>query len=339
MPYNSRMFSQLTDIVNIEVLQDLVDNLWKSSGLPTRLVDPHGRVLASAGYRTNLCGVFLPRQRHRPGPCFEVAPGQQLPGEEDRSYCPFASIGVPVVVAGRHMANLFICQFFHASPAESLVRDLVAGSGRSEDHCRAILHSVPVISRERVREILVFYEMMVRLLDEMGRNKLAAMESQAQVVASENKFRSIVECTPLGVLLYDLQADGRLLFAGGNPAADHILGMQLESCVGQTIEEIFPPLVLTEIPHRFRAVCAGVRFGPEEIVYRTDNTSGIYEVHAFPTESNRIAVLFSDITERKEREAEARLPATFRRAACRNFHPLHGTGQCPDRPGDRSGAG
>ena len=40
---------------------------------------------------------------------------------------------------------------------------------------------------------------------------------------SEEKFRNIVESSPMGIHMYKLEPDGRLIFTGANPAADAIL--------------------------------------------------------------------------------------------------------------------
>jgi len=40
---------------------------------------------------------------------------------------------------------------------------------------------------------------------------------------SEEKFRKIVESSPMGMHMYELDPKGRLVFTGSNPAADSIL--------------------------------------------------------------------------------------------------------------------
>ncbi len=40
----------------------------------------------------------------------------------------------------------------------------------------------------------------------------------------EQRFRNIVEAIPVGLLIYHLESDGRLVFSGSNSAAGRILG-------------------------------------------------------------------------------------------------------------------
>ena len=134
---------------------------------------------------------------------------------------------------------------------------------------------------------------------------------------SEAKFRSIVESSPVGMHLYRLEAEGRLVFTGANPAADAILGVDHSRFPGKTIEEAFPSLADTEIPDRYRRVCtSGEAFHTEHVEYSDDRIRGAFEVHAFRVGPGSLAVAFSKITERKRaeqaiRESEANLSAVM----------------------------
>ena len=69
---------------------------------------------------------------------------------------------------------------------------------------------------------------------------------------SEEKFRNIVEASPMGMHMYQLEADQQLIFIDANPAANQILGVDCQQFVGKTIEEAFPALVQTEVPEKYR---------------------------------------------------------------------------------------
>ena len=71
-------------------------------------------------------------------------------------------------------------------------------------------------------------------------------------IDSEGKYNRIIESSPLGIHMYCLESDNKLIFRGANPAADKILGVENKQFIGKTIEEAFPPLVDSEIPHKYR---------------------------------------------------------------------------------------
>ncbi len=135
---------------------------------------------------------------------------------------------------------------------------------------------------------------------------------------SQERSRSIIESSPVGMHLYQLQDDGRLVFIAANPAADQILRVDNSQFIGKTIEEAFPPLAETEVPDRYRRVCAsGELWKTEQLTYEDDLISGAYEVHAFRTDGNSMVTMFSDITERRRAEEALRDHFEFERLISR----------------------
>ena len=100
---------------------------------------------------------------------------------------------------------------------------------------------------------------------------------------SEGRVRSIVESSPMAILLYELEPSGRLVLTASNPAGDRVLGIPVAALVGRTIEEAFPGLVGTEAPDRYRRICADGGSWEAEVEYGDDRFRGVYEVHAFQT--------------------------------------------------------
>ncbi len=124
---------------------------------------------------------------------------------------------------------------------------------------------------------------------------------------SEKKFRNIIEAIPLGMHMYQLEPDGRLLFIGANPAADQILGVDNHQFVGKSIEEAFPALAKTEIPEQYRLVASsGQVWQTDQIVYEENQIAGVFGVHAFQTSPGKMVAAFLDITGRKRAETEIR---------------------------------
>ncbi|HQF08502.1 MAG TPA: PAS domain S-box protein [Spirochaetota bacterium] len=124
---------------------------------------------------------------------------------------------------------------------------------------------------------------------------------------TKNWYRSIITSIPIGMHLYRLEPDGRLIFDGANPAADRILGVDNSVFIGRTIEEAFPALTETEVPRRYREVAStGTPWFTEQVDYDENFIRGAFEVHAFRIGSNRMAAAFTDITVRKRAEAALR---------------------------------
>lgn len=156
---------------------------------------------------------------------------------------------------------------------------------------------VPQASQENRQEVLQ------RLEQELD-NRAQTEEALRQ---SEKRFRSIIDSTPMGIHLYRLEDNDRLIFCGANPAADVILGMDHQACIGQTLEETFPPLINTDIPERYRQICTeGLPWKAGQVDYHNPHVNGRFEVHAFQTGPNMMASMFMDITERQQTQETLR---------------------------------
>ncbi len=148
-------------------------------------------------------------------------------------------------------------------------------------------------------------ELLARLKNAINHKRLESKSKQIEEALrkSEEKFRNIVESSPIGIHMYKLEHDGQLVFTGANPTADAILGIDNKQFVGKTIEEAFPSSGKTEVPERYRRVCAtGEPWHTEQIDYEDEQIKGAFEVHAFQTSSGVMATMFRDITERRQRE-------------------------------------
>ncbi len=132
------------------------------------------------------------------------------------------------------------------------------------------------------------------------RQRVRQLESQIG-----ERLRDMLESSPMGMHLYELQPDNRLVFVGANAAANHILGVDHTQFVGKTIEEAFPPLAETEIPQHYRRVAAeGDLWQTEQVAYQDAQIAGAYQVYAVQTAPRFMAAVFMDITERKQAEDE-----------------------------------
>lgn len=124
---------------------------------------------------------------------------------------------------------------------------------------------------------------------------------------SERRLRSIIDSAPFGAHMYELRADGALIFLGANRSADQILHINHQQYAGKPIEEIFPPLAETDVPAAYRLVASsGQNYETEQITYKDQVIQGAFEVHAVQTGPQRMVAFFREITERKKMEEEVK---------------------------------
>ena len=131
--------------------------------------------------------------------------------------------------------------------------------------------------------------------------------AQEEMQALEERFKLAIEALPMGLYLYHLEDDNRLIFSGYNPAADRIIGVDNSLFIGKTLEEAFPPLADTPIPEAYLKVARdGGVWHDDQVVYEHEEITGAYEVVAFQLKPGDVGVMFWDVTERKKAEESQR---------------------------------
>ena len=145
-----------------------------------------------------------------------------------------------------------------------------------------------------------------KLICALARDITARKETEDALRVSEEKFRSIVEASPMAMYLYQLAEDGRLVLTGANPAADKETSIKHEKLFGKTVEEAFPKLAGTDIPEMYREVARG-NLGTQSFVihyHEEGRIEGHFDVRVFQTVPGAIVVAFTDISERIKIEEE-----------------------------------
>lgn len=141
------------------------------------------------------------------------------------------------------------------------------------------------------------------LMDSVSKT-LDQKKAEQALVKSEETLRSIIHETPIGIHIYEYAQDS-LILSGANPAADLILGINHSELIGKKIADAFPMLAESDISDRYLEVLqTGKTWHTEQMGYEDANISGIYEILCFRIFLDQIAVMFLDVTTRKQEELE-----------------------------------
>jgi PAS domain S-box-containing protein len=208
---------KLIDIVDIGVLRDLFESFSQATGTVAAVLDLEGNVLVATGWR-DICTQF---HRRNPGTacrCLESdtrLAGQPKAGERYTVYrCEngLVDAAVPIVVAGRHVGNLFTGQFLLSPPDEAYFKRQAAEFGFDEGAYLAALARVPVFTDHQVETTMAFLCRLAVAIGEMGVARLRSNRELAQrnraenaLVASERQKRLIIETVPDLVWLKDIE--------------------------------------------------------------------------------------------------------------------------------------
>jgi PAS domain S-box-containing protein len=123
----------------------------------------------------------------------------------------------------------------------------------------------------------------------------------------ETRLKQFIDASPLGVHIYDLDKEDELIFSGYNPSADKILNIDHSKLLNKNIYEAFPRLLNTDIPKIYKTIAKnGKQINYGTVDYDDNIIRGSFDVSAIQIEPGKIAVFFSDITDRKKSENELR---------------------------------
>ncbi|MDD4947367.1 MAG: PAS domain S-box protein [Gallionella sp.] len=135
----------------------------------------------------------------------------------------------------------------------------------------------------------------------------ASRDTTVQMAQQYTFTQSVLDNAPMGIHLYRLEADQRMVFTGANPAADRILRMENRQFIGKTIEQAFPLLAHTEVPDLYRRIAReGGEWEGDQIVYDGSAIGGAFRIKAFQTMPGQMAVFFEDVTLARQQELSLR---------------------------------
>ncbi|HKI62002.1 MAG TPA: PAS domain S-box protein [Mariprofundaceae bacterium] len=141
--------------------------------------------------------------------------------------------------------------------------------------------------------------MIIRDVSERERNNVA-------LKASELKYRLLFENMTTAFALHEIICDAQgkpvdYRFLEANPAFEELTGIPADGLLGKTVREVLPGTEDYWIEEYGKVALTGESIAIEHYARELNRT---YDVLAFSPEPSRFAVLFNDITERKQAEAK-----------------------------------
>lgn len=231
---------RLSELLDLTSIQNMADAHYRAAGMPVGIIDAiDGSILVGSGWQ-DICVKF-----HRANPdslqrCREsddYIKGHLVEGEDCHYKCKNGlwDIGIPIVVSGRHLATMFLGQFFYEgeTPDRDFFIQLAHKFGFDVDEYLAALDRVPVFSREKVDYILEYDKTLVSFIADLAKHALLKIESDKVIQENERKFHAIFDKTYqfLGLL----SIDGSLLEA--NKTALRFCGVEEADVIGKPFWE------------------------------------------------------------------------------------------------------
>jgi PAS domain S-box-containing protein len=249
----------LSDIIDAEILQSIMDDFYQITGMLGAVVDVSGEVLVAVGWQ-DICTKF-----HRCNPdtlkhCIEsdTILTQGVPEGTFKAYqCKnnMWDIVTPIMVGERHVGNVFMGQYFLEGdvPDIELFRKQAIKYGFDETEYLAALERVPRFSKETVNAGMQFYSKLAGIISTLSfstiqQSKMLAERKlvefdliKAKVKAEENQklYEDLVQSSHN--LIWKCDLEGRFTFL--NSAWENTHGYKVEEMLGRPFSDFQRPEV------------------------------------------------------------------------------------------------
>ena len=305
---------RLSDLLDLTIIQKMADAHYLAAGMPIGIIDAiDGSILVGSGWQ-DICVKF-----HRANPvslqrCREsdnYIKGRLVEGEACHYKCKNGlwDIGMPIVVAGRHLATMFLGQFFYKgeAPDREYFIQLAHQFGFDVDDYLAALDRVPVFSREKVGYILDYDKALVSFIADLAEHALLKIKADEIIRKREREFHAIFD--QAYQFLWLLSIDGRVLEA--NRTALRFGGVEEADVIGKPFWETAWWAQSSELQEQVRQAVQKAAKG-EFVRFEANHPAADGNLHyvdfslkPVTDEAGRVVLLIpegQDITERKRAE-------------------------------------
>ncbi|MCF8356784.1 MAG: PAS domain S-box protein [Melioribacteraceae bacterium] len=232
--------TNLSDLIDFEKIDTLLEGFNKSTGFVTAILDIKGNVLSKSGWR-QICTEFHRIHPETSKKCTisdtELA-NKMAEGERYHFYkClnGLVDVAVPIVIKGEHIANLFSGQFFFEEPDISFFKKQATEFGFDEGRYLEALEKVPVVSKEKVKTAMDFLLDMTQLISDTTFQKLEQKELNKNIIVSEERFTKAFHSSPIAITITS-KSSGKYIDVNNSWCG--IYGYTAEEAIGHTPVEL-----------------------------------------------------------------------------------------------------
>ena len=226
------MKEKILEFFDFNMASNLLEDYNKSTGFVTAILDLEGNILSKSGWR-QICTDFHrkhPKTSHNCNISDTVLCKQNQKDDKCNFYkCLNGLIDVqaPIIIKGKHIANLFSGQLFFEEPDISFFKKQAKTYGFNEKAYIEALKKVPVFSKKEVETNMKFLQNIMQLLIEITAERINQIELN-------EKFRATLLSVGDGVISTDKQ--GRINVING--VAAELTGWTQQEAYNKPLEKV-----------------------------------------------------------------------------------------------------
>ncbi|MDO9632369.1 MAG: diguanylate cyclase [Humidesulfovibrio sp.] len=274
------MTYKLSDLIDRRELQLMAEACHKACGVAVSIKDAgDDRVLAGAGWQVICAGFHRlhPKSRER---CILSRARLRVSGldafvQDELCQNGLRHLAIPMLVEGQHLGTYYLTQFLYDTDLgdhERFAAQALEFGYEAQEYLNA-LDEVPVLSRERAKEIVSYVGTFSRLIADLAtrnlRLKLALEENkhiQARLRDSQERYRFLAENS--ADIIWRLDADHRFVYA--SPADERTRGFHYTETLGQSLWDAMPPDLVDHMQKRCREYLLSIKDNPDPAPMRVE---------------------------------------------------------------------
>lgn len=239
------------NIVDLKALQEMMNFFYNVTHIGIAIDDLKGNIMVATGWQ-DICTKF-----HRCHPetlknCIEsdthLTRKIAVEGEYVIYQCKNGmwDIVTPIIVEEKHIANLFLGQFFFEDevPDYDFFAKQADNYGFNKEEYMAALDRVPRWSREKVRNVMEFYTRFAGIISklsfsnlQLARLVIEQRQTEEALRKSEGRFRNLVE--NINDMVWETDSNCACTYA--SPRTKQLIGYEPEAILGKKPFEFMPP--------------------------------------------------------------------------------------------------
>lgn len=192
-PASEEMFS-ITDLIDLEKLQQIQDAFAEANGVASTLTDVEGIPLTRPSNHSKVCALIRATKKG-----FEncINSGKQFGLKAHLSqkslHHPCGSVGftdaaAPIIINGKHIANWLIGQGHVGNVDETRIKEYALEIGANPEEMIQAFVEMPKMSIQKFEKKLAFLEIMARELSSIGYQRLTQRQQNTELQKTKTQL-------------------------------------------------------------------------------------------------------------------------------------------------------
>jgi PAS domain S-box-containing protein len=201
---------RLADLIDLAAVQKMADAHYQAAGMPFGILDAvDDSILVGVGCQDICCHFHRanPKSLERCRESDQTIKSHVRDGQAYHYKCKNGlwDIGMPIIVSGRHLATMFLGQFFYRgeTPDRDFFIRQAQECGFDLDDYLAALDRVPVFTREKVNDILQYNQALAGFVTSLAENALLRRKADEAVARQQYLLQSIIDFADTAIYAKD----------------------------------------------------------------------------------------------------------------------------------------